>query len=434
MPIRDLLISGIIFGSLPFCFLRPWIGVLVWSWVGYMNPHRLTWEFAHDLPFAQMVAVATLLGLFVAKDKFPIPNVREVYLLVLFSITMVLSTVFALYPEAAWEQFDKVWKIILMTFVTIVLFQDREKIRALIWVIALSIGFFGMKGGIFTLTTGGTQMVLGPEGSFISGNTEIGLALNMVLPFLVFLRRETTITWLRHLLGLMFALTIIAIIGTYSRGAFLGLVVSITLLFLKSRTKVLAIVLIAAALPIAMSKLPEQWFGRMKTIQTYEEDGSAMGRIDAWNVATHMGMDSPVLGFGFRPFSRDTFRRYGYTGGQDAHSIFFQVLAEHGFTGLFLYAGLIVSALGTLRSIKRVTILKPELQWAHNYSQMLQASIIAYVVCGLFLSMSYFDLFYHLIAIVIVLKKILIVGEARVAKVPKRDLDASPVKVALGIR
>src|SRR5688500_863863 len=237
MPIRDIIVTIIIVGSLPFCFLRPWIGVLVWSWIGYMNPHRLTWEFAHDMPFAQMVAIATLAGLLATKEKYPLPGMREVYLLVLFSLVMFVSTLFAYYPEPAWEQFDKVWKILLMTFVTIILFQDPKKLRALVWVIALSIGFYGLKGGIFTIKTGGAQMVLGPEGTFLEGNTEIGLALNMVLPFLVFLRRVTRNNWLRTFLLVVSGFTVIAILGTYPRGAFLGLVVVTTLIFLKSRTK-----------------------------------------------------------------------------------------------------------------------------------------------------------------------------------------------------
>jgi len=298
-----------------------------------------------------------------------------------------------------------------MTFVTIILFQDPKKLRALVWVIALSIGFYGLKGGIFTIKTGGAQMVLGPEGTFLEGNTEIGLALNMVLPFLIFLRRETTNPWVRHLLSIMFGFTIIAIVGTYSRGAVLGLLVVMTLIFLKSRTKVLAIVLLAIAIPVAMSTLPAQWFGRMETIQTYEKDGSAMGRLEAWRVAYHMGKERPMLGFGFRPFSKAMFERYGYTKGRDAHSIFFQVLAEHGFTGLILYTGLIVSSFLTLRRLKRVSRDDPALQWVYDYSQMLQASLAAYVVCGAFLSMSYFDLFYHLVAIVIILKKLVLVHE-----------------------
>src|SRR5688500_20343030 len=127
MPIRDIFVVTVILGSLPFCFLRPWFGVLMWSWVGYMNPHRLTWSFAHDMPFAQMVAVATLAGLIATKEKYPLPGVREVYLLLLFSLIMVLSTLFAFYPDNAWAQFDKVWKILLITFVTIIIFQDPTR-------------------------------------------------------------------------------------------------------------------------------------------------------------------------------------------------------------------------------------------------------------------------------------------------------------------
>src|SRR5215475_3663731 len=63
MLIRDTLVSAIIFASLPVCFIRPWVGILVWSWIGYMNPHKLTWGFATNMPFGQLVAVATLCGL-----------------------------------------------------------------------------------------------------------------------------------------------------------------------------------------------------------------------------------------------------------------------------------------------------------------------------------------------------------------------------------
>src|SRR5574341_48042 len=406
MLIRDTLVSTIIFAFLPVCFLRPWVGILVWSWIGYMNPHKLTWGFASNMPFAQLVAVATLCGLVFTKEKYPLPGVREVYLLGLFALTMFLSTMFAYYPDAAWEQFDKVWKILLMTFVTIILFQDPKKLRILVWVIALSIGFFGVKGGFFTLRTGGTHMVLGPPSTFMDGNTEIGMALNMVLPLLVYLRREVVRVWARNSLLAMIGLTIVAVVGTYSRGAFLGLLVVVTIVFVKSRAKIVAAVLLAIAIPLGEATLPEGWLNRMQTIKTYEDDRSAMGRVEAWKVSILMGKERPLLGFGFRPFSTEMFERYGYSGGRDAHSIFFQVLAEHGITGLMLYAGLIVSSLFSLSRLAHLSQMNPELNWVHNYVQMLQASLAGYLVCGAFLSMSYFDLFYHLLAIIIILKKI----------------------------
>ena len=59
---RDVVLLVAVVAVLPLCVYRPWIGVLAWSWLGYMNPHRLTWDFAYAFPFAQLVAAATLLG------------------------------------------------------------------------------------------------------------------------------------------------------------------------------------------------------------------------------------------------------------------------------------------------------------------------------------------------------------------------------------
>ena len=417
-PLRDIAVTIIVVGSLPYCFLRPWVGVLVWSWLGYMNPHKMSWGFAASMPFAQMVAIATMAGLLVTKERYPLPKVREFYLLVLLWLIFLLSTIFAEYPTSAWQQMEKVSKILVMSFVTMALFQDRQKIKALLWVISLSIGYFGFKGGLWAFRTGAGDMVLGPEGTFIAGNTEIGMALNMVLRTLFVLRREETRPWLRHFLTAVFVLSIVATLITYSRGAFLALMVVISLLFLKSRAKVWAMVLLAIAVPVALTTLPEQWFGKMQTIETYEEDPSAMGRIGSWKLAIELSKERPILGFGFRPFTREIFQEYGMYSrrGRDAHSIFFQILAEHGYVGLSLYVGLILCSFLTLRRLIRASKTDPSLRWVSDYSEGLQASLAAFVVCGAFLSMSYFDLFYHLVAIVIILKKMVLVHHREVSK------------------
>ena len=66
---RDIVLAIIILGSLPFCFKRPWFGILMWSWLAYMNPHRLTWGFAYAQPWAQLVAMPTILGVFFLRRK-----------------------------------------------------------------------------------------------------------------------------------------------------------------------------------------------------------------------------------------------------------------------------------------------------------------------------------------------------------------------------
>ena len=191
-----------------------------------MSPHRLSWGFAYEMPLAQMVAIPMLAGLLITKERRSIPVLAESVLLAAFWGLTFLTTLYAWYPDEAWSDFKQFSKIILMTFVTMALVQDRLKLRYLLLVAAFSIGFYGLKGGAWSIATGGASgMVLGPEGSFIGDNNGLALALNMTLPILFFLAREEQRIWLRKLLHAIFFLTILAVIFTYSRGGFLGLAV-----------------------------------------------------------------------------------------------------------------------------------------------------------------------------------------------------------------
>ena len=51
MSLRDLFVFAAVFGTLPFVLRKPYIGIYLWSWLGYMNPHRLAWGLAYDFPF-----------------------------------------------------------------------------------------------------------------------------------------------------------------------------------------------------------------------------------------------------------------------------------------------------------------------------------------------------------------------------------------------
>ena len=429
MPYRDIVVTLIIFGSLPVCLTRPWIGILMWSWIGYMNPHRLTWSFAYTLPFAMVVALATLIGLLFTRERKPLPRTSEVYLLVALWVFFLITTIFAFEPAAAWDQFDKVSKILLVSFVTMLLFQEAEKLKMLLYVIAISIGFYGMKGGIWALGTGGVNQVLGPPDSFISGNTEIGLAINMVLPILLLLSRFETRRWMKIGLQAAFFFGIFGSIFTYSRGALLGLILVLTLIFVKSRAKFIVIPLAIVVALFGKSLVPEQWLNRMGTIQTYEKDSSANMRLNSWWVSYQLALDNPFIGAGFRPFSPTIYLRYSpdekWNDWQDAHSIYFQVLAEHGFTGLALYMALIASTLISLRRVKRRARGNPAHEFHGATAQMLEVSLVGFLVSGAFLSMSYFDLFFHLVAITAMLK--VLVLQAAPEPVAARPVPASPV-------
>jgi probable O-glycosylation ligase (exosortase A-associated) len=402
---RDIAITLAVFGSLPFILARPWIGILVWTWLGFMNPHRLAWGFSTTMPFAMIVAVTTIVAIFISREPKKFSRQPEMLLMLVFLAWMLVTTVMAYYPALAWEQFNKVWKIFLMIFVATLVINTRERLQALVWVIALSIGFYGVKGGLFTLLTGGGFHVRGPEGTFIAGNNEIGLALCMTIPFLYYLQQIASHRLLRLAMLGAVMLTVVAAMGTQSRGALLGLGAMGAFLWLKSPNKVQIGLLVGVSVLVLVPIMPDTWVERMQTIRTYGEDASAMGRLNAWGMAFNLA-SARLFGGGFETFRQAQFAQFApdprYQA--DAHSIYFEVLGEQGFPGLALFlliAGMTwLSASRIIRACKR----NQELKWLRDLMAMTQVSMIAYLVAGAFLGLAYFDYFYNLVVIVVIAK------------------------------
>lgn len=411
MPIRDLAVTLAILATLPFCVLRPWTGFLVWAWISYMNPHRLTWGFAFDLPFGMMVGVCTLLGIPFAADRKPLIWTRETIVLVMLWGWFTVTTLFAMYPESAWAKWEITSKSLLMALLSIGFFQERRRLRLLLGVIAASIGFYGVKGGLFALVTGGHFMVLGPAGSFFEANTELSLVLDMCLPLLFYLAKEEQRRRLRVLLWGAFALTAVAVPFTYSRAGVLGLAAVVLMLFGRDRARWLLIPIGIIGVCAFLWVAPEQFTERMETLRHYESDGSAQLRLMSWHVGYEIACDRPVFGGGFNVFvHRETYDlylpEYPRAFGHDAHSIYFNLLGEHGWIGVGLFLLLIVFTLGSLESIRRTGETHPKGMWASNYARMLQASLVGWLVAGTFLSAAYFDLAYQLLCVAIILKGI----------------------------
>jgi probable O-glycosylation ligase (exosortase A-associated) len=404
---RDLVVFGVIFAILPLCFIRPWIGVLVFSWISYMNPHRFTWGAAYDFPFAKIVALVTIAGLFLTRDKMPLPKVRETILIIVLGAYFTFTNFYAFYPDLVWSQWEKVMKILLMTLVTMILVNNQKKLKYFIMVIVFSIGFLGVKGAIFSIATGGQHMVFGPPASLLADNNEMALALNMILPLLFYLAVNEESRRLKMAFWFTFVMSIISTVFTYSRGGFITLAIVGVILLFKTKYKVLVIPLVLLVLFLSISYIPKQWFGRIETIKTYEQSLSAMGRIYAWYTAWNVAKDRPFYGAGFEGLRGGTRFRYSpnptSTAG-DVHSIYFEVLGEHGFVAFGLFVALILSTLLMTQKLKTISISNSEYQWVASYSNMFQISIVAYMVGGLFLGRAYFDLFYHIVAMAVIMK------------------------------
>lgn len=447
---RDYLVLAMIVGSLPMILFRPFFGLLVWCWIAYMVPHKLGWGLAAHLPVASVVGATFLIAFIFSKEpkKLPMNGIVAVYLVML--LWWLLSFLINPSTDYALQQFDKVVKIQLFTIITMMLVNTRERLFQLIAVIVLSIASFGVKGGIFTILTGGGNRVWGPPGGFFEGNNEFGLTLLTILPLLRFLQLQVDKPWQKHALTASMLFCFVAALGTQSRGALLAAVAMSAFFWWKSPNKIPLAMGGLILVPLLYFFMPESWHDRMATMkvdsteepeylrqvntstwcgemtaQIQRHDLSAGGRVNAWcfalNVAEHQ-----IMGGGFDAFSPENFLIYAPdpTDFHDAHSIYFKILGEHGFIGLALFLTVLGMSWFRAGSVRKLAQQK-QMPWAVHLADMMQVSLLAFCVGGAFLGMCYFDLLYHLVAIVVILD-MLVRKDAGKGAIETADSNAKP--------
>ena len=399
---RDLLVIALVLLGSAIALRRPWIGVLVWTWLSIMNPHRFTWGMAYDAPLAAIAAGSTLLGMLMSNERespFKGPPVTLLFLLVIW---MTLSWIFGLDREDDYEQWIKVIKVDFMIFVALALMHSKQHIMALAWVTTLSLAVLGAKGGLFTVANGGAFKVWGPPGSFIQDNNEFALALVMTIPMLRFLQTQLQRPVAYHAMTIVMVLCAVAAIGSYSRGASIALSSMSLLLWWRSKNRFyggIAMVLIAVSL---VAFMPDVWNDRMSSISNYEEDRSAMGRISAWWNAWNLAFHYP-LGAGMNATRPELFAIYSPypTFVHAAHSIYFQILGNHGFIGLALFLLIWITTWRSAGSLRMRGGHSPETKWCADLGSMCQVSLLGYATGGAFLSLAYFDLPYDVLVMVV---------------------------------
>lgn len=398
---RDIALALFIFGMIPFIFMRPYVGLLIWSWLGYMNPHRLCYGFAFNFPWVMLVAIVTLISLAISNESKKIPISAVSVLLFLFLAWTGFTTLFAFAPSA-WSEWEEVAKVLIMAFVTLMLVQDRQRMHWLVWMIVVSLGFYGLKGGLFTIIHGGVNTVEGPPRSFIADNNALALALCMTLPLLRYLQLHSTRKLVRIALGVALFLTGISVLGTYSRGGFIAFVVVAGALFVKSRRRIGMLLAILALGFVAWHFMPDTWTARMDTLHHATKTGSGETRIQSYEFAANVALHRPLVGGGFNNYqSASLWNLYGPDGSipRAVHDIYLRVLGEHGFPGLFLFLALLFASWINCSRVRKRTRNVPEMKWLFDLASMLQVSLVGFMAAGTFLPMPYFDLSFQLMAL-----------------------------------
>jgi probable O-glycosylation ligase (exosortase A-associated) len=372
-----------------------------------MSPHRLVYSFAFGLPLNGLIAATTLFGWLLSKERKGFPPDILPWLLLAFFAWSTFNMLFAPYPDFSWSYWDRAMRSFVPVFLVFILMTRKARIHGLIWTIVISLGFYGLKGGLFTIIHAGDGRVFGPPDTQITDNNTLALAVLMQLPLVFYLIQHTQHRLLRIGLWVALVLQIAAVFGSYSRGAFVAMAAMLAMFWWRSKNKILYGILGAIVVGGALSLMPPEFWERMNSLHDVSADGSFEGRVQAWHVAFYYardhfpfgaGYNAPALGVIFHHYLPDAVLHV-------AHSIYFEVLGDQGFMGLALYLPILLLALRNARIVARQTRDKPELAWAHDLANMILVGLTAYYVGGAALSMAYFDGYLLLIALTSTLRE-----------------------------
>jgi probable O-glycosylation ligase (exosortase A-associated) len=380
-----------------------------------MLPQTHTWGFMLDFPVAMVIGVATILSFLVSREPKIIPFEKPIIWLFLFYFMMFLSWVFHDKTPFVNMLAIKVFKVQFFTLVILAILTSRKRIELALLVVALSIGFYGVKGGVFTILTGGEFRVYGPSASFFEENNAMAVTNLMVAPIFVYFSAIQADKRLKYLFLLCALLMVVAAFGSQSRGAFLTIIACALFLLAKTNKKLVAFVILITLLPAVYTFMPEHWHQRMATIVVDDEagetrDGSSASRLNAWRAGINMSFSHPFAQ-GFNAETPSNFMIYAPNPHDFVafHSNYIQVLGKHGWLALICY--LMVFLFTWIMSNKIIKITKDveALKWASLLCRYLQVSLVAYIVGGAFLSLAYFDLPYHFVititAVYVIVKK-----------------------------
>jgi probable O-glycosylation ligase (exosortase A-associated) len=389
-----VLIIGLL-GGLGLTLPYPYVGVLLWSWFALQQPHQDAYGFVLSIPLNLIIALVTLAAWLLSSERKRPPFEPIFWMMAAFLVWMTFNSFFAFDPAWSWPYWDRTWKTFFLGFVISAMATSRNRIYALVWIMVISLFYYGVKGGLFTIITGGHFHVIGPQATAIGDNNSLAAALLMVLPFANYLRGQVADKRIAVLLTAGMALTIISVVGSYSRGAVVGLGALALFALLRARNRFVYLGFAAVIFLFVLQFMPEGFFQRVATITTATQDTSFAARLQSWQVSFSYALDHFPFGAGFYAIQLGTLYNHYFPGQvpHAVHSIYFQVLGEQGFVGAIIYLCILAAAFVRCSVIVSRTRRMPEQRWANELAVAIQASLFVFAVSGAALPIAYYDLF-----------------------------------------
>lgn len=429
--LRLLFVSGVLVMGLAASLWSRFAALLLYVWFAIFRPQEWLWTGSMEQLRLSMVTALLLLVPSLLTGVFPNVTHPLSWLMLAFLGTVGLAQATTPWAAISWPWVDAFIRMLVVVLFAITMIDTRRRLIVFMAVLAGSLGFHTAQGGITAILSGGVKFAEGLGGGAFADNNGYAMAGAMILPLLWCVSQNLDRTrFAERMASFAFALavplSILLVVGTASRAGFLAIAMAVMTYVALQRRRLVPLLTIAAVVLIALPimPMPQGYFDRLQTIQTYEEanETSALSRLHFWQVAMRMAQDRP-LGVGLRNFDH-AYDQYDFLGGEfgsgrSVHSSHFQALAEMGYLGAALWVALLASAIVLslrVRAFGATPGLEPgEAYFYTTVGNALVVSMAAFIVGGAFIALVNNDITWYTFAMV--------AAADRLVKRRKRELE-----------
>jgi probable O-glycosylation ligase (exosortase A-associated) len=387
-----------------------WVLLLVSMFLEYVRPMDNSLSFLRVLRLGGIVTCVLAL-MFLVKNKAYLKEDRANSFIIAFWVLVAFTTLFAPNNRAAFNTAVTLfWLYAGFAFpINLALNSVQRVYKFFFWWIGIQTLL-----ALFVITHGGH----GP-GSFLTDENDVGLAINMALPYVVYVAQFPDLSRRTKLLLYGAAVLFMVAIGvSASRGAVVGLAALIMMMIVLSRRPVRNALVSGGAILIVLVALvhllPAAYIKDMQGIDD-PNDRTRDERLWSWSIGWVMYKENPVFGVGASnyqwtnhlyaaksPMYRSDRR---ILGGRVAHSLYFTLLPELGTAGLVIFAGLLKLLYDRCKKLRTWPDADPASAVDRAkfalIGKAMTVSLVAYLITGAFISVLYYPPFWHLVGMVI---------------------------------
>ena len=386
-------------------------GLFLFTIVLYFRPYELFTALSSLKTLAFWIALPTLL-IFLPTQLGLEGNLtarpREINLVLLLVLAALISMPLALSPGEAWETFNKEFiKAVLMFIVIVNVVRTERRLQGMLF-LALVVSFVLSLNALNDYRSGRFAFegyrITGSIGGMFGNPNDMALHLVTILPIAIALTLSTRNLVVKALLFVCGLLMVSAIVVTYSRGGFIGLVcvTAISAWMFGRRNRLTVLILCAVAILLFVFLVPGNYVTRIASIfnSSLDPNGSSNARSELFKWSVIVSIANPVFGIGMGNFHVVSIRE------AVTHNSYTQVAAEMGLAASVIYTMFIIAPLRRLRQIARETLSEGGTSRFYYLAIGLQISLIGYMVGSFFASVAYLFYVYYLVGYAVCLRRI----------------------------